>query len=97
MRSDDIVCRLGGDEFLVICPNTPELGARNVAEGVRSVVNALHISAGKGEWHGSVSIGVAARSKEMKKPGVLIKLADDGVYLAKKAGRNCVKAVRVKG
>ena len=94
LRSDDIVCRLGGDEFLVICPNTPEYGAKNVAEDIRSMVDELRIRAGKGEWQGSVSIGVAARSAEMKKPGALLKLADEGVYLAKKSGRNCVKIVR---
>jgi len=94
LRSDDIVCRLGGDEFLVICPNTPEYGAKIIAEDIRNVIDALRIDVGKGEWQGSVSVGVAARSAEMKKPGDLLKLADQGVYLAKNAGRNCVKIVK---
>lgn len=94
VRNDDILCRLGGDEFLVICPNTPEFGARRVAETIRKVVGALRIPAGDGEWGGSVSIGVAVRSAKMEKPDVLIKSADKAVYLAKKAGRNCVKIVK---
>ena len=94
VRSDDIVCRLGGDEFLVICPDTPEFGVRRIAETVRKVVNKMRILAGDGEWHGSVSIGVAVRSEKMEKPDMLIKAADKAVYLAKKAGRNCVKIVK---
>ncbi|MEK7811071.1 MAG: diguanylate cyclase [Pseudomonadota bacterium] len=90
VRTDDIVCRLGGDEFLVICPHTPEVGAAQLAEKVRQTIAALHVPAGKGEWHGSISIGVAERKAAMGTLEELIKAADEGVYRAKKNGRNCV-------
>jgi hemerythrin len=93
LRSDDVVCRLGGDEFFVICPNTSKAGALHIAEIMRSSVAALRIPAGTGEWVGSVSVGVAARTAEMKVTDELMKMADEGVYLAKRNGRNCVESL----
>lgn len=90
VRTDDIVCRLGGDEFFVICQGTPQEGAVRLAEKMRQAIAALRVPAGGGEWRGSISIGVAARTAGMGKYEALIKAADDGVYAAKKNGRNCV-------
>jgi len=90
VRTDDIVCRLGGDEFLIICTGTPLAGALILAETVRSEVAALRVPAGAGQWHGSVSIGVAARTDTMKGLEDLMKEADLGLYAAKRNGRNCV-------
>jgi hemerythrin len=93
VRTDDLVCRLGGDEFLIICPKTEHNGAMHLAENTRKLVNSLVVSAGGGEWHGSISVGVATRNKEMTMPDHLIKAADQGVYLAKESGKNCVKTI----
>lgn len=93
VRTDDLVCRLGGDEFLIICPRTSLDGALRVAESTRRVVAALRVPAGAGEWRGSISIGVAEYREEMKTPEDLIKAADEGVYAAKRNGRNCVASV----
>jgi diguanylate cyclase (GGDEF)-like protein/hemerythrin-like metal-binding protein len=90
VRTDDIVCRLGGDEFLIICPRTPLDGAWHIAELTRQAVAALRVPAGAGEWRGSISVGVAVRGSGMRDPAALIKAADEGVYAAKKNGRNCV-------
>jgi hemerythrin len=90
VRTDDVVCRLGGDEFLIICANTSQSGALQVAETMRKAVSELRVPAGIGEWKGSVSVGVAARTQKMKSIEDLVKVADDGVYLAKRNGRNCV-------
>jgi len=92
VRTDDIVCRLGGDEFLIICARTPLDGAMQLAETVREEVAGLRVPAGNGEWVGSISVGVAARSGEMAGFEALIKAADLGVYVAKRNGRNCVAA-----
>lgn len=90
VRTDDIVCRLGGDEFLVICANTPFDGAMKLAETIRRKVAALRVRAGAGEWRGSISVGVAARTEAMAGLEDLMKAADQGVYAAKHNGRNCV-------
>ncbi len=95
VRNDDVVCRLGGDEFLIICPDTPLQGALIVAENTRTCVDQLRVVAGAGEWKGSVSVGVAERTAEMRSLDELIKAADESVYLAKKRGRNCVASVAV--
>lgn len=91
-RSDDVVCRLGGDEFLAICPQTDLTGGLHIAELTRQEVERLHIVAGEGIWHGSISIGVAQRTHDMKSYNDLIKAADESVYLAKKAGKNRVSS-----
>jgi len=90
VRTDDIVCRLGGDEFFAICPHTQAEGAAQLAEKLRQTIAALCVPAGKGEWRGSISIGVAVRKPGMTHFEQLIKAADEGVYCAKKNGRNCV-------
>ncbi len=91
LRNDDVVCRLGGDEFLLICPNTDLDGGMRVAELTHEAVSKLHISTGDDFWHGSISAGVAFRTADMKNFEALIKQADEGVYAAKQAGRNCVR------
>ena len=90
LRTDDTVCRLGGDEFLVICARTPFEGAVKLAEAIRGEVAALRVAAGHGEWRGSVSIGVAVRDPAMTTPEDLVKRADTAVYNAKRGGRNRV-------
>ncbi len=91
VRSDDVVCRLGGDEFLVICPDTPLKGGILAAEALRSSVTELTVPVADGEWQASISIGVSARTASMSGPDDLIKVADEGVYAAKRAGRNCTR------
>lgn len=93
VRTDDIVCRLGGDEFLVLCPTTDQEGALCIANMVHKKIAALHVNVGDDVWHGSISVGVATQGDYMKQSSELIKLADRGVYAAKGAGRNCVKRV----
>ena len=95
VRNDDIVCRLGGDEFLIICTDTPLEGAMYLAKLVRKAVAEMKVRAGMGVWKGSISIGVAARNHTMESPDALLKAADDGVYLAKRDGRNCVRSIQV--
>lgn len=90
VRTDDIVCRLGGDEFFVICPCTTLDGCMQLANKVRESVAALRVPAGEGEWQGSISVGVAERKAHMKNLNELVKSADNGVYLSKKNGRNRV-------
>ncbi len=90
VRSDDTVCRLGGDEFLIICSRTGLDGAMKLAEKIRRQVETLSVPMAGEAWHGSVSIGVASRTRGMSDIEDLIRAADLGVYEAKRNGRNCV-------
>jgi len=91
VRSDDIVCRMGGDEFLIICPNTPLEGALYIAEQTKENIAGLRIPAAEGVWPGSISVGVVANGNDMSSIDDLLKAADDAVYMAKNDGRNCVR------
>jgi len=93
VRTDDIVCRLGGDEFFIICPDTNEEGAMNIANIVHAKISQMTVKVADGVWHGSISIGVAVKTDSMKNLEELIKAADLGVYAAKSAGKNCVRIV----
>lgn len=91
VRTDDIVCRLGGDEFLIICPHTANKGGFIVANLVHQAVKKMRVMVGEGEWLGSISVGVATYAADMKTQDDLMKQADEGVYAAKNDGKNCVK------
>lgn len=91
LRTDDILCRLGGDEFFIICPSTDAVGGMKVADQLLSAVNNLRVPVGEKFWTGSISIGVGVQSPEMSNFEELVKMADLGVYAAKNAGRNCVR------
>jgi hemerythrin len=91
LRTDDVVCRLGGDEFLVICPNTNRAGLLKIAEQMLTVVRALHVPIGTAHWDGSISVGAAQRAPGMASYEALIEAADRGAYKAKADGRDCVR------
>lgn len=93
VRTDDIVCRLGGDEFLIILPKTDREGSIQVANHAHARISVLSVAVAGGVWQGSISVGVATKSAAMQQPEDLIKVADRGVYAAKAAGKNCVKIV----
>ncbi len=92
VRTDDIVCRLGGDEFLIICPQTDATGSLHLANLAHSKIAELTVPVSGGAWQGSISVGVAVRTAEMQRIEDLIKAADQAVYAAKNAGKNCVKS-----
>ncbi|MDT8437864.1 MAG: bacteriohemerythrin [Wenzhouxiangellaceae bacterium] len=96
LRTDDRVFRLGGDEFLVLCPNTDHAGAMQVANHLVERVAALRVATGDSFWHSSLSVGVATRVPAMQVFDELIKAADAGVYRAKRDGRNCVRSVQAR-
>jgi diguanylate cyclase (GGDEF)-like protein len=98
-RRADQVCRMGGEEFLLIHVESGLEGAMVCAERLRSAValNVTNRHGSKGadaECRVTVSIGVAARAASIKSVHELLKAADEAVYQAKAAGRNCVRAAR---
>lgn len=94
VRTDDIVCRLGGDEFLIICPNTNEEGCMHIANLTHAEISRLTVEVDGGVWQGSISVGISVKRGSMHNFEDLIKAADRGVYAAKDAGKNCVKMAR---
>lgn len=95
LRAQDVVCRTGGDEFTVICPDTNLAAGLTCAERVRRAVAALRFTFGRACHCGSVSIGVAVRDADTLDIEALIRRADEGAYLAKQRGRNCVASVQL--
>ena len=93
VRTDDIVCRLGGDEFIIICPDTDKEGGMCVAGLTHKAVSELRVPTGGEPWYGSISVGVAVRTPGMKNYEELILAADKGVYAAKQDGKNCVRII----
>lgn len=90
MRAGSVVCRVGGEEFLVICPNTSAENGAKAAERLRAAVEQHRITDGSEEVGVAISLGVAERTPEMSKPDDLLKEADDALYVAKRTGRNRV-------
>jgi len=88
--AQDVLCRTGGDEFLVICPDADLHEAMACAERVRRAVEGRPFEAGLLRLKGTVSVGVAERLPEMADAADLIKQADQGTCLAKQRGRNRV-------
>lgn len=93
-RNDDLVCCLGGDEFFMICPHADLAGGITIAEITRQKVSEMRVETGGDPWAGSISVGVAMREASMNTFAELVKNADESVYAAKAAGKNCVRAVQ---
>ena len=91
VRKEDVACRLGGEEFLVVMPDaaTDVVAAR--AEKLRAKVEALELRLGADRaCHMTVSIGVAAYPEHGSTPDELMSKADHALCLAKAGGRNQV-------
>jgi diguanylate cyclase (GGDEF)-like protein len=94
IRQYDVASRYGGEEFAVIMPNTRLSDARIFCERLREKIEKTAVSYESKELRFTVSIGLAQFTPEIDKSiGDLIKRADDGLYAAKKQGRNRVVAV----
>ncbi|AAZ26974.1 GGDEF domain-containing protein [Colwellia psychrerythraea] len=94
IRTDDIACRLGGDEFFIICPATELEGGLLIAELINEQVESLSIDISDSQLSLSTSIGVATKTAQMTSIEDLMKAADDGVYSAKSNGRGCTKSIQ---
>jgi len=87
IRASDLVARLGGDEFAILLPNTGLEEAQILAKRIINAVNRLDIKTPFGKKLG-VSVGVSQWDGKLGKEAWL-KLTDDSLYAAKRAGRNC--------
>jgi diguanylate cyclase (GGDEF)-like protein len=99
-RAADVGCRIGGEEFAVLLPETDDQGAIDVAERIRHGVERLGIMQGADARHRvlTVSVGVASTSRHPGSDALeLTRRADRGLYAAKNAGRDAVRFQGVMG
>jgi len=94
LRTQDVVARTGGDEFLVLCPDTDLPAAMQCAERLRMAVHATQVSVDDVRLRVSISVGVAQRDAAMADADAMVKRADQGAYVAKAQGRNQVATVQ---
>ncbi|GEN57203.1 hypothetical protein GCM10012290_18750 [Halolactibacillus alkaliphilus] len=95
-RTTDTVARFGGEEFIVILPETDAHGAINVAERIRSGVESLKInhSASDTAPYVTVSLGVVSvNPSNVISPKHIVETADKALYAAKNNGRNRMEVI----
>ena len=97
LHSSDIIARYGGDEFCVALTNTPTPKARAVATKIREeIAERVFSSDGTKKFQITCSIGITQFHKKMESTLEVLKLADQALYKAKKAGRNQIKETAFK-
>lgn len=90
MRASDIISRFGGDEFVLLMPNTYKINALLISERLRKTIQQKAITL-KGTTHQiTVSGGVAGFPVDARKVENLLNLADSALYRAKGAGKNSI-------
>jgi len=87
---DDLVGRLGGEEFVVILPNVEEKDCAQIAERMRLAVAEINGDTHEGFPQIHSSFGISTLTKEISNANELLELADKALYAAKETGRNRV-------
>lgn len=92
-RGMDLACRLGGEEFVIIMPDTEIARAYQVGERLRACIAAETFDAGGGvQIRVTASVGLSTLERSDDTPETIFKRADNALYAAKKRGRNRVVA-----
>lgn len=97
LRHTDVKCRYGGEEFLVLLPDTPLRGATHVAELLRREIAETPVRWDTASVSITASFGVAAGARGELDASAVIARADAALYRAKRDGRNCVRAEETTG
>lgn len=84
-RHTDFIARFGGEEFLMLLPDTSVEGAMTAARKMLAVVSQQPV---EGVGHVSISLGIASPAEYFVDPASALKAADESLYAAKAAGRN---------
>lgn len=96
MRSNDVFGRWGGEEFVMVLPDTDPAAAECTAERLRAAVEGMPVSLGAGGDVIDVTVSVGVASGTGNPPEVLIHAADRAMYAAKAAGRNRVRTTNLQ-
>ncbi len=92
VRSSDVLVRYGGDEFVVLMPDTSTAQALAVAERLRHEVASQVFSVGGGTIRCTISLGIATFPDDALSADGLLRCADEAMYAAKRAGKNTIRA-----
>ena len=90
LRRSDILARYGGDEFMIIMPETAPTAAMKAAERLRKIVSSSPFETNAGQLTFSISVGVASLNKSCKTLEQLLERADYASYVSKDSGGNRV-------
>jgi diguanylate cyclase (GGDEF)-like protein len=90
LRGSDLKCRYGGEEFLILLPDTPLVGALRVADTLRREIGDHPVRWNEESIGVTASFGITAITPGEVEPNVIIGRADSALYRAKENGRNCV-------
>ncbi len=93
-RDTDLVARYGGEEFAVICEQTDAVGARSLAERIRSELARLVFTTDQGKLQVTCSLGIATFPDDGREKAEVVERADQALYAAKHGGRNRAVAYR---
>jgi len=98
LQNDELIARLGGEEFVVILPGLAPERANFIAERLRRAIQDLHVVQADQRLQITVSIGVAGCDADMPAPSLdeLLASADQALYRAKARGRNRVEQAEVQ-
>ena len=90
LRNSDTVYRFGGEEFAILLPHTNEQEARDVADRIRAAIESIRVDGGETPLTVTASCGVAMHLTD-EQPEQWLARADEALYRAKAAGRNCTR------
>ncbi len=93
IRTTDCIGRFGGEEFILLLPNTDTIASLTLAERLRTTIGGLVIHTDKGDVSVTISIGITGRQPADTTIERTIDRADQALYAAKRRGRNCVVGV----
>jgi diguanylate cyclase (GGDEF)-like protein/PAS domain S-box-containing protein len=91
LRAEDLLARIGGEEFAMVLPEIDEGGAAQAAERIRERMASINWTVDDVELQFTVSLGVAECQIGDETPDDSLKRADRALYVAKDAGRNAVR------
>ena len=90
LRGSDVMARFGGDEFILLLPETNNKGALEMSERIRKAVELSRFNVREGDTNVTASLGVASYPEDGGNLDVILEKADKAMYRAKQKGRNRV-------